>query len=137
MARQPARGPRLPQRLPRRAPRRPAAAPRGPRRPGRSAPLSIRPTTTTAPQALLFLDDPWVHAQAARLRDRVVHEAGADEGARLGRLWSLVSQRSPTAEEAAAAREFLATRRADGGDDAAWAALCHALLGSSEAIYVD
>ncbi|MFM7520192.1 MAG: PSD1 and planctomycete cytochrome C domain-containing protein [Planctomycetota bacterium] len=105
--------------------------------PAGSAPLSIRPTTTTAPQALLFLDDPWVHAQATRLRDRVVHEAGADEGARLGRLWSLVSQRSPTAEEAAAAREFLATRRADGGDDAAWAALCHALLGSSEAIYVD
>ncbi|MBM3954397.1 MAG: DUF1553 domain-containing protein [Planctomycetes bacterium] len=105
--------------------------------PAGSAPLTIRPTTTTAPQALLFLDDPWVHAQATRLRDRVVHEAGADEGARLGRLWSLVSQRSPTAEEAAAAREFLATRRADGGDDAAWAALCHALLGSSEAIYVD
>ena len=94
-------------------------------------------TTTTAPQALLFLDDPWVHAQAARLRDRVDREAGADDGARLERLWSLVYQRAPTADETAAAHEFLRGRNADGGTDAAWQALCKALLCSSEAIYVD
>ena len=104
-----------------------------------SAPTVIRPTTTTAPQALLLLNDPWVAAQAARLADRVRREAGADPAARLQRLWHVVYQRDPTATEGEAAAAFLAeeTTATAGSADAAWARLCLALLNSNEAIYVD
>jgi hypothetical protein len=103
-----------------------------------SAPTVVRPTTTTAPQALLLLNDPWVHAQAERLRDRVRRETGAAPPERLSRLWQIVYQREPSAAERAAAEVFL-EEQAGGTDDdaAAWGSLCRALLNSNEAIHVD
>ena len=106
-----------------------------------SSPTVVRPVTTTAPQALLLLNDPWVHAQAVRLLDRVRREAGTERPAMLERLWRLVYQRGPTPDEVTAAEAFLVEQssatESGQSSDAAWASLCRALLGSNEAIYID
>lgn len=103
-----------------------------------SAPTVVRPTTTTAPQALMLLNDPWVHTQAERLRERVWREAGDTPSTRLSRLWQIVYQRDPSAAERAAAERFLGEQAGGSADGAAaWGSLCRALLNSNEAIHVD
>jgi len=109
-----------------------------------SAPTVVRPVTTTAPQSLLLLNDPWVHLQAERLLDRIMRQVGAEEEMRLRRLWQVVYQRDPTADESAAAFEFLGEQpRAAGVPDTAaaaavaWQSLCRAVMSSNEAIYVE
>ena len=106
-----------------------------------SSPTVVRPTTTTAPQALLLLNEPWVYAQAVRLLDRLRREVGTGRSAMLERLWRLVYQRSPTRDEVTAAESFLLeqspTAEAGQPSDVAWTSLCRALLNSNEAIYVD
>jgi hypothetical protein len=109
-----------------------------------SAPAVVRPVTTTAPQSLLLLNDPWVHRQAERLLDRITREVGAEAGPRLRRLWQIVYQRDPTADESAAATAFLGEQaRAAGAPDSAaatavaWQSLCRAVMTSNEAIYVE
>jgi len=109
-----------------------------------SSPTVVRPLTTTAPQALMLLNDPWVQWQAERVATRIAREAGSDPGARVVRLWQLACQREPTVDEMAAAREHLLGMTADGGSDAvggssavAWTSLCRAVLTSNEAIHVE
>ncbi len=110
-----------------------------------STPTVVRPVTTTAPQALLFLNDPWVHRQADRLHERIVHEAGPDDSLKLRRLWQLALQRDPTAEEIAAAGDFLAAQTggatsgapAPAGAAVAWQSLCRAVMTCNEAVYVE
>ena len=102
-----------------------------------STPTVVRPVTTTAPQALLFLNDPWVHRQADRLHERIVHEAGPDDSPKLRRLWQLALQRDPTAEEIAAAGDFLAAQAGGAGAATAWQSLCRAVMTCNEAVYVE
>jgi hypothetical protein len=110
-----------------------------------SAPTVVRPVTTTAPQALMLLNDPWVHRQAARLSDRLTREAGPEPSARIARLWQLVHQREPTAAETATAASFLREQAAAAGagsaspaaEAAAWQSLCRAVMTSNEALYVE
>ena len=112
-----------------------------------SAPTVVRPVTTTAPQALMLLNDPWVHRQAARLDERCVREAGPETPARLGRLWQSVYQRDPSSAEIALAAGFLraqteaaaATMAGDveAATTAAWRSLCRAVMTSTEAITVE
>ena len=66
-------------------------------RDGTTAPLSERPVTTGAPQALLLLNDAFVQEQAAALARRVRREAGAGATDRrlLERAWTLATGRSP------------------------------------------
>ena len=113
-----------------------------------SSPTATRPTTTTAPQALMLLNDPWVHAQADLLFKRLQREAGDDPSARIQRLWRIAYQRSATNEEERICLKFLSsqpTREKEANipqDDlpykiGAWQSLCRAILNSSEAIYID
>jgi len=114
-----------------------------------SSPAGIRSVTTTAPQALLLLNDPWVHQQARQWLQRVRSETGGREDAMLERLWKLAYQRSLSDAERQAAMRFLAeqsalaSQRAVGdaskapNPDAAWESLCRTLLGSNETIYID
>jgi len=110
-----------------------------------SSPVIVRPSTTTAPQALLLMNDPWVHDQASRLRDRVQEEAGPAPSAMVERLWQLVYQRSATEQERAAAIAYLEEqtrlqeepRADDQPSSAAWRSLVRAVLNSNEAIYID
>lgn len=114
-----------------------------------AAPTVVRPVTTTAPQALLLLNDPWVHRQAERLLARVSRETGADDSLRLRRLWQLVLQRDPSADEIAAGVAFLAEQAGvaatdgapasarDAAASAAWQSLCRAIMTCNEAVYVE
>lgn len=105
-----------------------------------------RQVTTVPTQALYFMNDPFVHAQAERLIERVQSIAVDD---RLGVIFHLVFQRLPTAAEQLAAERFMAKYRQSidsestaGGADpdpelATWQAYARVLLSSNEFLYVD
>ena len=98
-----------------------------------TSPVGQRPTTTTAPQALMLLNDPFVHEQAAALAERLRKEAGEDREAQVQRAFQLVLQRAPLESELAATRHLFTTQPAD----AALASFCRGLLNLNETIYVD
>jgi len=107
-----------------------------------SSPAGIRSVTTTAPQALLLLNDPWVHQQAKLLSDRVRREAGIEFAPRLERLWQLAYQRSPSRAEIEACQSLLEDQSVGSNAegfiaDSAWESLCRAVLNSNEFLYVD
>jgi hypothetical protein len=102
----------------------------------RSSPAGVRPVTTTAPQALLLLNDPWVREQSQALVARLRAEAGRDSNAMIERLWLLAYQRAPTPDERELALRFLAEH--DPRDEQeTWISLCRAVLNSNEFLYVD
>ena len=102
----------------------------------RSAPSGVRPVTTTAPQALLLLNDPWVRDQAMAIVARLRSEGGDDPLAMVHRLWRLAYQRAPTGDEMTFATDFLGAPM-PGDDDASWLSLCRAVLNSNEFLYID
>lgn len=98
-----------------------------------------RQTTTVPTQALYFLNDPFFHAQAARLAGRVLV---APEAGRLDLLFRTAFQRLPAGSDREFARTFLDRyRQALAGtpdrERAAWAALARVLLASNEFLFVE
>jgi hypothetical protein len=102
-----------------------------------TSPTGVRTVTTTAPQALLLLNDPWVQEQAAALSDRVKKEAGSSTRDRLRRLWHLVVQREPIDEEIEEATRYLGDTPEDDIRELRWTRLCRTLLNSSEFLYME
>lgn len=96
-----------------------------------TSPTPVRTVTTTAPQALLLLNDPWMHEQAEYVSRRVFHQVGEDGTKQIEFLWQLVYQRMPTAQEMQSALTYL------GSHQQRVVSLCRALLNSSEFIYMD
>lgn len=114
--------------------------------PGGTAPTAVRSVTTTAPQALLLLNDPWMEDQSRSLLERVSKQESSDTDARLKELWNIVYQRDPSEDELRDSREFLnsvsdsnpdSAQSGSGGETNRWVSLCRALLSSSEFIYRD
>jgi hypothetical protein len=115
----------------------------------RSSPAGIRPVTTTAPQALLLLNDPWVGEQSAALVARLQAECSdganaSDIHVMVERLWKLAYQRSATDEEQEMAKRFLLFQSQSQGNsfvkeitDQAWISLGRAVLNSNEFLYID
>jgi hypothetical protein len=102
----------------------------------RADPCSIvekRNVSTVAPQALFFLNDPFVSAQAAALAARLARDPfrGPDETVR--RLYEVVLGRPPSRAQAAVALRLL--EPAAGVDPLE--RLCHALLCTNEFLYID
>jgi len=104
-----------------------------------------RPTSTTPLQALFLLNDPLIHEQAKRVAQRLLTDAG-DRGARIQRAYALLFARPATAEELAAADQFLTatTARLGAADTAAdrleaetWASLVRVLFRLNEFVYLD
>jgi Protein of unknown function (DUF1553)/Protein of unknown function (DUF1549)/Planctomycete cytochrome C len=95
-----------------------------------------RTPSTVAPQALLFLNRPFVLAQARHLAERLCAESHSDEGARIERAYRLVFGRSSRPEEVEVCRRFL-DRSGRPRAEADWQGLAHVLLCSNEFIYVD
>ena len=89
-----------------------------------TSPAGVRPITTTAPQALMLLNDAFVQQQAEALAARLAREGGGIE-----RAFALTLQRPPRPTELHAAQALLASE--------GMVRLCHALLNLNEAIYVD
>jgi mono/diheme cytochrome c family protein len=122
-------------------------------------PCSRREVTTTAPQALMLMNDETVLRYAQALAGRVLNTAGSDRKAQVIQAYRLAFTRLPDAEEQKAALAFLerqaaliASKRTEaeklvlpaylpkGADEASGAALvdlCHALLNSNEFVYVE
>jgi len=109
-----------------------------------ASPVAVRPSTTTAPQALMLLNDSFVQAQGAALAERIRREAGEISDRQIARAFQLVLQREPTKAELKASLTLLfdQTKRAtaEGAKDPARVALnsfCRGLLNVNEMIYVD
>ena len=109
-----------------------------------TSPMGVRPVTTIAPQALMALNDPFVHAQADALAERLIHEVGEAMEAQIRRGFRLALQRDPTREERIAAQHLLTDQsqraRVEGSKDSANVALksfCLSLLNLNEFLYAD
>ena len=90
-----------------------------------------RTVSTVAPQALLMLNNGFVHARAAELAERLQREIPADDTARIELAYHLLYARPAKPEEAAICRDLLAK------SGNSWRELAHTLLCSNEFIYVD
>jgi hypothetical protein len=118
-----------------------------------------RNVTTTAPQALMLLNDKWSLEQAQWFAGRVLREAGVKPHAVIERAYELALGRTPDAEEQQLMTAFLEREKAALGArlqlktpppgprgapdeiDPAYAAavvdLCHSLLNLNEFLYLD
>ncbi len=108
-----------------------------------------RHRTTTSPQALMLMNNPWTHDRAAAMtkRLRAVAKAPEDDSAAafIRTAFRQLYFRDPDADEIASANQFMASYA--GGDSAvsdsktpaldSHTALLHALINSNELIYVD
>jgi len=93
-----------------------------------SASVAQRNVTTTPTQALLLLNDPLIHRQAALFAERLEKEAGKDPKAQVERAYRLSFGRSATPREQSLAQAFLTHRPL--------ADFCHAMLNLNEFVYV-
>jgi len=96
-----------------------------------TSPTAVRTVTTTAPQALLLLNDPWIHEQAEHLASRIQREAGSDPQSQVNRLWQLAYQRNINNEELEIALQYL------NDTHSRLVSLCRAVFNSSEFLYMD
>jgi hypothetical protein len=98
-----------------------------------NATTAARQTTTVPTQALYFINDPFFHAQAGALAERLL--ALPDEDARIIGAWRILFQRKPTAGEIHRTKSFLAGYPAD--DAGKWAAQGRVLMAGNEFLHID
>ncbi len=75
------------------------------------SPLTERPVTTVAPQALLLLNDDFMRDQAAAFASRLEREGGNTESTRIRRAYQLALNREPSAHELKSSEAFLHRQR--------------------------
>jgi hypothetical protein len=103
-------------------------------RPDPSSIIEKRGVSTTAPQALFMLNDPFVAVQAKALAQRIRREVSTGgEKARIIRLYTVVLGRLPTPPEIEEGRKLLALAK----DVNPWERYCHLLLCTNEFLYVE
>ena len=102
--------------------------------------IGRRPSTTVAPQALMFLNSPQARSYAEGLAKRL---DGLEGPAVIRQVYQIAYGRAPEANELVAAEEFLARQRQsyanEGQADASALALtdyCQALMSLSEFLYI-
>jgi hypothetical protein len=88
-----------------------------------------RNVSTVAPQALTLLNSPFAIDAARALAERIKHEAGDEEGAQVDRVFALLLQRTPEADERNACVRFR--------QDHSLEELSRAFLNLNEFIYID
>ncbi|HXX94047.1 MAG TPA: PSD1 and planctomycete cytochrome C domain-containing protein, partial [Planctomycetota bacterium] len=94
-----------------------------------------RITSTTSLQALSFLNDPFVHAEAARFAERLARER-TDDPSRVDRAYALALGRPPSAEERTRSVDYLQKTRAQLDDRQALESFARVLFRLTEFIYV-
>jgi hypothetical protein len=108
--------------------------------PDTNASTATRVTSTTPLQALYLMNDPFVHTQAKAFAARLLAER-SDAAGRIEHAYLLLYGRLPTADEASAAREYLAKvsekLNERPGSTRPWESLARALFLSHEFVYVD
>jgi hypothetical protein len=90
-------------------------------------PVDKRNRSTVGPQALFFLNSPFIQQQAQLLAERLQREGGNDEE-RVELAYELLFTRPPTPSEVAKALAFIGA--------SGWTDFAHVLLCSNEFIYV-
>ncbi|SIO59037.1 Planctomycete cytochrome C [Singulisphaera sp. GP187] len=104
-----------------------------------------RSATTVPTQALFFMNDPFVHEQAAALARRLL-TAEPDDRARLRLAFETTLSRPPSADDESDALGFLAAERNDlassgvappEADVLAWSALARTLYSRNEFLFID
>ena len=105
--------------------------------PDASAPVDCRPRTVVAPQALFFMNAPFVEEAAKRLVQTMVARS-ADSDAHVRDAFRLTLARDPDLREHDDSRAFLADLARDGlSDQDALVRLCHALLSTNEFVTME
>ena len=90
-----------------------------------------RNTSTTAPQALLLMNNAMVRMQAAAFAERLRKEAGGDRTAQIQRAFELALMRPPSPSEMDHASSFLAK-----GGELALAEFCQTLFNTNEFAFI-
>ncbi|MFM7604285.1 MAG: DUF1553 domain-containing protein [Prosthecobacter sp.] len=98
-----------------------------------NATTAARQTTTVPTQALYFINDPFFHAQANAVTNRLV--SLPDDDARITAAWRILFQRQPTAAETQRTKSFLANYPA--GTANKWPAQLRVLMASNEFLHID
>ncbi len=91
-----------------------------------------RTVSTTAPQALLMMNDPFVQSLAGSLADRLLAMDSLQTRGRIAAVYELLFARPPEARELKAAVGFLSSID---DESRAWEQYCHALMCSNELSY--
>jgi len=99
-----------------------------------------RRTVSNVPaEALILMNDPFVHQQAALWAKRVMGQVGADKD-RITRMYEDAFSRPPTGDELSACLDFLISQAKVAGkkpdDPAVWGDLAHTLFNVKEFIYI-
>lgn len=95
--------------------------------------VAQRGQSIATPQALFFMNDPFVNEVATALSARVLREAAENEPGRIDRLFIVTLGRPPTATELRFGKEWIS--RSGKGDS--WERYCHLILCANEFVYVD
>ncbi len=110
-----------------------------------SSSTGVRLPSTTPLQALFLMNDPLVHAEAAKFAMRVLGTA-SDEPTRVSFAYQLALGRPPASDEQHDCAEFLRNYRdklaelktpSDQLDPKSWAALARVLMSGNEFVFVD
>ena len=105
--------------------------------PDSSMPVDCRSRTVVAPQALFFMNAPFVEDAAQRLASDLARSF-PDSDARIVEAFRKALAREPDARERERSRDFLADlERAGVASDAALTRLCHALLSTNEFVMME
>ncbi|MGV3772647.1 MAG: DUF1549 and DUF1553 domain-containing protein [Verrucomicrobiales bacterium] len=109
-----------------------------------ASPSGTRNITTTAPQALSLLNDPFVQKQASAFAERLSREAPESLESKIKHAFALVTQRLPSPQEIGLAGKLMVEQeelaRKEGKSKPAEVALqsfCRAMLNLNEMIYID
>ncbi len=92
-----------------------------------------RGESVVAPQALFFLNDPFVNEIARAVAARIASEVTAAGEPRIGRLYAVALGRPPTREEMELGSRFLARR----AGDREWERYCQLIICQNEFLYID
>ncbi|MEY5061170.1 MAG: hypothetical protein RIS45_1091, partial [Planctomycetota bacterium] len=105
--------------------------------PDSSAPIDCRPRTVVAPQALFFMNAPFVETAARKIAETLASQTD-DSDARVREAFRRTLAREPDARERDDSREFLAELERTGLDrTASLTRLCHALLSTNEFVTLE
>ena len=92
-----------------------------------------REESVVAPQALFFLNDPFVNECARALAARIAHDEPGPLEARVERLYALALGRPPAQAELDLGLRLLTME----GAPLPWERYCHLLLCQNEVLYID
>jgi hypothetical protein len=99
---------------------------------------AARDATTTPLQQLFTLNSPLLAHQSDKLAERMHSEVAESDNDRIAWLYHTVFGRAASADELAAAVEFLsAAAREKTSVDEVWRQYCHVLLASNELLFVE